>query len=386
MKKRIKNIAVSGSVLMVSIVIMGVLMGMRTAPERKGQVDVRPVVDVMEVQNESIQLSVPVIGKLSAQEKVTVYAEVSGVLETSGKDFLAGHNYKADELMLAINSADTEMSLKAQRSSLMTAIASLLPELKFDYPDSYSNWEQYLNDFDLNQSTKPLPEPVNERESYFVANRGIATTYYNIKSQEIRLDKYSIRAPFDGTVTESYIKPGNLIRNGQALGVYINPENYDLEVTVSLDEVKHIAVGNKVKLWSTTLNKEWTGTVSRISEGVDNASQMVKVFISVSGTDLREGMYLEGEVLTSENIDGMIIPRKMLDRGNTVYQVQNGIIVTEMVNVVATRGEEAIVAGIENGTLLSTKIQGLEQGTMVLLEGEQNVRPANLADRKPAGA
>ncbi len=386
MKKTMKNIAISGSVLVGSIVIMGVLMGMRTAPERKGQVDVRPVVDVMEVQNESIQLSVPVIGKLTAHEKVTIYAEVSGLLETTRNDFLAGYDFEKGELMLATNSADTEMSFKAQRSSWMTAVASLLPELKFDYPDSYTNQEPYLNNFAQNKSTQPLPEPENERESYFVANRGIATTYYNIKSKEIRLDKYFIRAPFDGTVTESYIKPGNLVRNGQALGVYINPDSYDLEVTVSLEEVKHISVGNQVKLWSTSLGNQWTGTVSRISEAVDNASQMVKVFISVAGSDLREGIYLEGEIQSSQNIEGMIIPRRMLEGGNTVYQVQDGIIVTQLVQVVATRGEDAIVAGMQDGTTLSTRIQGLEQGTLVLLEGQQNKLPLNLADRKPAGA
>jgi multidrug efflux pump subunit AcrA (membrane-fusion protein) len=365
MKPTIKNTLSLVAVLSGSIAIMFLLMSMKSAPERKTQEDTRIVVATQTVVNSDIQITVPVMGKISAREKITLFAEVSGILLSSENDFLAGYEFDKDDILLRINSEESELNLKAQRSNLMTAVAALLPELKFDYPQSYVNWENYLQAFDINSDTKPLPEALNERESYFVANRGIAGTYYAIKASESRLDKYTIRAPFDGSVTESHIKPGNLVRNGQSLGVFLNPSLYDLEVTVGINEIKHISVGDQVTLYSGTSEVDLMGTVSRISDGLDINSQMVKVFITVSGSDLREGMYLKGEIQTSSSMKAIVLPRKLLESNDTILEVQDGKINRLGVNVVSTRGEEAVVTGLEDGTTISLRTQNLQNGTVV---------------------
>ena len=365
MKNSIKNAMSLVAVLAGSLVTMFLLMSMKSAPERKIQEDTRIVVATQEIQNTEIQITVPVMGKISAQQKITLFAEVSGILLQSEYDFLAGYEYAMGDIMLRINSEESELNLKAQRSNLMTAVAALLPELKFDYPESYIRWEAYLQAFDINSDTNPLPDPLNERESYFVANKGIAKTYYDIKASETRLAKYTIRAPFNGSVTESFIKPGNLVRNGQTLGVFLNPDIYDLETTVGINEIEHISVGDRVKLSSDNSESTWMGTVSRISDGLDVNSQMVKVYISVSGPELREGMYLRGDILTTSSLEGVILPRKLLESNDTVLEVQNGIINRLTVNVAATRGEEVVVTGLSNGTQISLRTQNLQNGTVV---------------------
>ena len=353
------------AVLAGSIAIMFLLMSMKSTPERKLQEDTRVVVATQEIKNSNIQISVPVLGKITAQEKITLFAEVSGILLQSKNEFLAGYEFDRGAIMLRINSEESELNLKAQRSNLMTAVAALLPELKFDYPQSYVSWEGYLQSFDINGDTNPLPEPLNERESYFVANKGIARTYYDIKASETRLAKYTIRAPFDGSVTESYIKPGNLVRVGQTLGVFLNPDHYDLETTVGINEIKHISVGDQVKLSNSNSKTSWMGTVSRISNGLDVNSQMVKVFITVSGPELREGMYLKGDILTTSSLEGVVLPRKLLESNNTVLEVLEGKINRLAVQVESTSGEEAVVTGLPDGTQISLRTQNLKNGTIV---------------------
>jgi len=377
MKTSIKNTVSLVAVLAGSTAIMFLLMSMKNTPERKAQEDSRIVVATQEIINSDIQITVPVMGKISAREKITLFAEVSGVLLQSKKDFLAGYQFNKGDALLRINSEEAELNLKAQRSNLMTAVAALLPELKFDYPQSYAVWEGYLKAFDINTDTKPLPKPLNERESYFVANKGIAKTYYDIKALETRLDKYIIRAPFDGSVTESYIKPGNLVRSGQTLGVFLNPNNYDLETTVGINEIKHISVGDQVKLSSSNSETTWMGTVSRISDGLDANSQMVKIFISVAGSDLREGMYLKGEILTSTLLEGVVLPRKLLESNHTVLEVRDGKINRLAINVVSTMGEEAIVTGLIDGTQISLKTQNLKNGTVVRVIEDASIKPTS---------
>ena len=371
MKISIKNSLSILGVAVVSITVMLVLASLKTPPKRKPETDSRPTISVLKIENNPIQVTVPVIGRLNAQEKVQLLAEVSGVLQTTGKAFLTGQTYRQGEVLLQIDKEETELNLKAQRSTLLTAIAALLPELKFDYPDSYKRWDEYLQSFDIDTTTKPLPLSSNEREKFFVANRGIYNSFYAIKAQEVRLAKYTIRAPFDGALIQSDITPGNLVRSGQVLGVFISPGHFDLETSVGINEVKHIHVGDPALLSSDQLDGSWTGRVSRINQGIDDNSQMIQVYISVSAPELRENMFMQGSIQTSTYIQGVELPRKMLQGGNMVLEILDGSILYRKADVVSTHGEYALVQGLPDDLLISTKTMNLYEGIQIKIAGDK---------------
>jgi len=381
MKTKIRRYLSIVGVFAISLALMFVLAGMKSSPKRKPVTDDRPVISVLQIHNSPIQVTVPVIGRLNAQQKVDLLAEVSGVLESSGKAFLTGQTYKAGEVMLRISQEETELTLKAQRSNLLTAIAALLPELKIEYPESYKRWNGYLQAFDIDGTTQALPTTSNEREKFMVANKGIFNSYYSIKSQESRLEKYTIRAPFDGALIQSSITPGNLVRSGQLLGVFIRPGNFDLETSVSINDVKHIKLGDQVLLGSDQVPGQWTGRVSRISQGIDQNSQMIRIFVAVSAPELRENMFLKGTILTSTFIQGMELPRKMLQGGNQVLEVVDGQILFKTVEVVSTRGEYALVRGLPDDLLISSKTANLYEGIKVKIAGAED--PEVEAPKKP---
>jgi len=383
MKPGIKNLFSVVGVVLTSIVFMFLLASFKSPPNRKPPSDNRPSISVLEVQNKEIQLIVPVIGRLTAHNKVNLLAEVSGVLQYSGKEFLEGQTYSAGEVMLRINKEESELNLKAQRSGLLTSIAALLPELKFDYPQSYKVWNEYLNSFHIDTKTRPLPESQNDREKYFVANKGIYNSYYSIKSQEARLEKYTIRAPFDGVLITSNISPGNLVMGGQVLVTFISPTVFDLETNVSLDEISKIKLGDTAILTSDNVVGEWTGTVSRINQSIGAQTQMVQVFISIAAPELMEQMFLKGSVLTSSSVHGLEMPRKMLHNGSTILEYKNGTIQYRTVDVVSAQGETAVVKGLEDGVLISRKTQGLYNGTEVKVPGLEN---KNITDPKQTDA
>jgi len=377
-----KQISILSAVIVISVGLMLLLISLKSTPKRKPPTDTRPVINTLTVENSSIQLTVPVIGRLSAQQKVDILAEVTGVLEVNHKEFLTGQSYKKGDVMLRINLEETLLSLKAQRSSLLTAIAALLPELKFDHQESYKQWNDYLQDCDIETRVKPLPQPLNEREKLFVAARGIFTSYYQIKSLESRLGKFTIRAPFDGVLIQSKITPGNLVRVGQSLGVLINPSVYDFETSVSTDEVDQINVGDKVQLESENIKGSWTATVTRVNVGMDENSQMVKVFAELSAPELRDGMFLQGMVLTSSFVDALNLPRKMLHNGNVALEYINGAIKYREVDVISTQGENAVVKGLPNGILLSTKTLNLYDGAEVKVSGAEKDKPIDPTKKK----
>ena len=162
--------------------------------------------------------TVPVIlnanGNLTALRKVELFAEVQGVLQSRGKLFREGQKYNSGEALLSLDASEFRASVQAQKSNLFNLIASIMPDLKLDFPEIAGKWQNYLNQFDLSKSTPPLPEIESDKERFFLAVRNIITTYYNVKNLEERLSKFTIRAPFSGILTEALVTEGTLVRNG----------------------------------------------------------------------------------------------------------------------------------------------------------------------------
>lgn len=353
------------AVLAVAFILMIWLSSMKRPPQRTNGMNTIQSVAVVDVKVEDIQIRVPIIGKLVAQNHVQIFSEVQGVLEKRDKEFLEGVSYKKGETLLSINSQDTEYNLMSQRSSLLTQIAQILPEMQYDFPESATQWEQYLADFDVEKEIQPLPEPKNEREKYYISGKGIYQTYYNIKNLEYTFSKYDIKAPFNGAVVSSEIKPGTLVMPGQPLGEYMSTFTYDLETSVTVAQSSLIEIGDKVVLNTKSVDDVVIGIVTRINDNVDPQTLMVNVYITVKGSELWEGMYLTGDIYSSANIVATELPRSIITNANSVFTVQDNIVIEKPIEIIALHGDTAVVAGLTDGELLSTKSQDIYNGQKV---------------------
>jgi multidrug efflux pump subunit AcrA (membrane-fusion protein) len=365
MAKKSKTAIIALLVLFSSIGIAFTLASLKKPAEHKTAKSEIVLIPTIEVQNTEIQTVIPILGKITAKQRISIYAEVSGVLKPSKKDFLEGVAYQKGETLLSINSDETYQALIAKRSSLLNLLTQILPELKFDYPKSYDQWYQYLINFDINTKTKKLPRPLNDQEKYFITAKGIFQSYYDILSSEIRLDKYTIKAPFDGTVATSNIKTGGLVMNGQALGSFFNPVVYDLEAEVSLEDIGFISLGDKVKLQDEATLASYEGGLSRISNNIDQQTQSVKVFITIVNKNLKEGQYLKGDILTSNSNLAMEIPRKLIVKNNIVFCVKDSVLQEQPIRIIRNNNNTATVSGLENGMLISGKTKNLHAGLRV---------------------
>ncbi len=365
MKQIIKKITPILIVIIASLLIIIWLRGMKKPPKRMNNTNNILSVPTIEVIVENIQLRVPIIGKLIAQNHVQIFSEVQGVLESGPKQFLEGVTFKKGEELLSINSKDAEYNLMSQRSNLLTQIAQILPEMQFDFPESSENWQKYLVNFDIGNTVKPLPDSNNDREKYYISGKGIYQTYYNIKNLENTLSKYRIKAPFNGTVVKSNINPGTLVRGGQLLGEFMSTYVYDLETSVSVEQAALIKVGDKALLSSQNIERKISGVVSRINDNVDPTSLMVNLYVEVRGNDLWEGMYLSGDIYSSSLVNATEIPRRIITNNNTVFIINDSTAIEAKVKIVSINGDTAVVTGLKDGDKLSTKSQNIYNGQKV---------------------
>ncbi len=325
-----------------------------------------PAVFTEEVKNSNSSIKIITSGQLVAKNRLNLFSEVQGIFETGGKEFKPGVYYQKGELLMKINSDEHYAILQAQKSTLFNQIISIMPDLRLDYPESFPQWDDYVREFDLETSVKPLPEPVNEREKLFVSGRNLHTTYYNVQNLQRRLEKYNIYAPYSGMITEALVQPGTLVRPGQALGEFINQGVYELEAAVNIEFMDILRVGKTVVLQNTRHTQTYSGKVIRINGKVDQATQTITVFIQVNDQQLKEGMYLEAELEAKEEEETYEISRKILLDNDKVFIVkENALHLVSVVPVYYTE-RTVIVRGLEDGTqLMSRAVPGAYPGMSV---------------------
>lgn len=324
----------------------------KEAPPRKENKEVIPAVEILQASLEAIPTTLAVQGELVAFDKIDIFSEVTGALISTSRAFKVGTYFPKGSILIKADDTEARLSLLAQKSNLLNAITQLMPDLKIDYPESFVQWKQYLDAFDPEARITALPKPLNDQEKFFIASRNLYGQYYTIKSQEERLSKYTITAPFSGVITQTSINPGAVVRAGQKLGELMNTGNYELQATVSLGDLKYIKVGNQVDLTSDDIEGSWAGRIKRINDQVDAGTQTVKVFISVNGKNLREGMYLRGGVAGSSIEDAVKIPRELLVDQQLVYLVSDSTLELHRIEVVKITKDAAIVRGLPDGAPL----------------------------------
>lgn len=319
---------------------------------------------------QQVQNKIEVDGRLNAYEKINVAAEVQGKLLSTGRTWKQGSTFGKGDLLFQVESKDDEYNLKAQRSQLYTQITQIMPDLKFDYPEEYEKWLAYLQDFDEEKEVKSLPKVSNKKAKYFIGGKNIQSQYYTIKSLEEKLNNYRIYAPFNGVFLSVNNYPGSLVSPGANLGQIMNTYNYEMVSPLTLEALKYVSVGQKVNLTSDEMGSSWTGIVNRTSRQIDQQTQSIPVYITVSGKNLRDGMYLKGSLGAAMVSDVSILPKEVLVNQNEVflYDAADSTLSIKEISVINFVDNEVYVKGINaNDKVVTSATNNLFVGQKVKL-------------------
>lgn len=378
MRKLILSIIMGGILIVGSLYFSGVIAGSKkdrkTIPRK-----VVKTVFVDTVTNTTVPIIIPANGNLKAKRRVELFSEVQGVFRPGSKLFRTGQEYGKGQTLIRIDSDEYYASVQSAKSNLYNLLTSIMPDLRLDYPNIYPKWQQYLNSFDLQNSTPSLPEINSDKERFFVSGRGILSSYYNVKNLEQRLSKYNITAPFKGVLTDALVTEGTLIRAGQKLGEYINVGVYELEVSVSKTYGDFLKVGKEVVLSNLNKTKEYLGKVTRVNGRVDQNSQTITVFIEVSGEDLKEGQYLEANLEAKEEENAIEIDRSLLLENNQIFVVRDSILDIIPVSPVYFTDKRVVLKNVPNNEVIVSKtLAGAYAGMLVKVYAARADKTAKL--------
>ncbi len=324
----------------------------------------KPTVWVETVQNGFVKNTIPITGKLVSKNRIELFAEVQGAVLKSSRPFKEGVSFPKGARLLKIDSTEFKLTLLSSKSAILNTLIQLSSDIKYDFPAEIDGWNNYVNSIDVEQPFPDMPTFKNKKFKNFLIARNVYNQYYNIKSQEEKLSKFNIIAPFSGTLVEGNLLPGSMVRVGQKLGTLIQPGDFEMEASLNLSESNQIKVGDSVRLFSEDMPGEWLGRVGRISEHVDQATQTLKVYIDVNSPKLVEGLYLSGEVRSGGFENSAEIARNLLIGINQVYTIQDSVLALKEIEVLSIGENKVVVQGLENdskilGQVFSTAYNGM---------------------------
>ena len=312
-------------------------------------------------------------GRLASVAEVDIVAEASGKIIPGNIRLKKASSFRKGDKLFVIYPDEAALALKARKSQYMNILANIIPDIRIDFPDQEPRFMDFFSSIRLDKPLPPFPEIKNEKMRIFLTTRNVLGEYYNISKDELKLNRHTVRAPFDGTYTEVYLEAGAYTNMGGRVAHVISTNDLELEVPLKRIDAQWVKIGDKVSVKSEG-GIEWTGKVIRKSQFVDENTQSQSVFVKLNNHNSKN-TFLSGEYLIAhfsghpiENV--MEIPRNCVFNTNEVFIIVDGRLEMRRINVVKVNERSLIFNGLNEGEIivLQALINVLE-GTLVEIQG-----------------
>ena len=312
------------------------------------------------VKLEKNTISVPVYGKLFSLKEINIVTEANGIFY--GEKFKTGMKFSKGDTLGYIKYDEIESNLNSQKSNLLNQASKIVSEIKFDYPDSYQSWFNFMDKINFNDPLPKLPEIKDKKLKNYLSGKNFFNSYFTAKSTEDRLNKHLIISEFNGSLSDVSIKSGTAVVFGQKIGKYHNPNILEFESNTSIKNTLLIKKNMQVNIKSDEYSGERNGFVSRINKTLNPSSQNMSVFIETNDDDLYNGMYVYGNIIVGEVDNTFKIKRNLIQENNVFTIVDNKLISTE-IEVIQVFEDNAIIRGLNNNDrVLNEPIKGSYSG------------------------
>ena len=318
------------------------------------------------VVNKEITNQIYSTGRVLSVNSITISSEVQGKILNNS--FLKkGTKIKKGNNILNVQNTDLQLLLNAKKSRLMSLISSNLADIELDFNGEYEKWKTFFNKITLNNNLPDFPKLYSTKEKNFIISRSILSEYLSIKSDEEKLKKYTIKAPFDGIITRSYTDIGAFINPGSPIIDFIRDGEMEIELSVSTSEIDLINLNDSVVLSNS--NNVFSGKIVRKSEFVNNNTQNISVFASVKNAEnsLYSGMYLDAKIINKSNEKLVKIPRRAVFNENKVFTIdRENKLEIKTLNIISYQDDFVVVDNLKNGTIVVKEpLIGESEGTKV---------------------
>jgi cobalt-zinc-cadmium efflux system membrane fusion protein len=278
-----------------------------------------------------------------------VVPRLAGVVEAISANL--GDPVKKGQVLVVIAST----GLAEQRSELLSAQKRLelarstyarekrLWEAKISAEQDYLQAQQVMNEAEI---------AVHNAQQKLLALGASPNVSVNSGS----LNRYEIRAPFDGMIVEKHIALGEAVKEDASIFTISDLSSVWAEIIVSAKDLNVIRVGGKVTIKATALDSTASGTVSYVGALMGEQTRTAKARVTLENPQMawRPGLFITVEVVAKETEVPVAVPSDAIqtinDKPAIFIRVPGGFIAQPITTGLSDGKATEIVTGLKPGT------------------------------------
>ncbi|MDB2386344.1 efflux RND transporter periplasmic adaptor subunit [Shewanella sp.] len=379
-------------IIVACVIAAKILINTKEAPEQKDDKTPVPIVEVMEVEQQTRSINLSSYGVVSPKYKTQLVTEVQGRMLKISNKFVAGGVVKKGDELAVIEPSDYEADLMQAQAALAKAQASLEEE-QAKGEVAKNDWQGYDGGIAPELGLR-LPQLKQEQANVKFQQAALARAERN-------LERTIIRAPFDGIIKARNIDLGQYVTLGTNLGELYDTRVAEIRLPLSNSDLAYLgSIDNpdtEVILSAELAGRAvtWAGKIIRSEGVIDTNNRMVYLVAEVKDPYLRRnkiagqwplkyGSFVTASI-KGRTVDGIVtLPRHLVRHGKvTLITDQNSVEVRE-VNIVRTDVDNVYIQGslASGDRICMTNLNHPENGQLVniLGEGSRIINQEQLAD------
>jgi membrane fusion protein, multidrug efflux system len=187
-----------------------------------------------------------------------------------------------------------------------------------------------------------------------------------------------IHADTGGLIKKVFAQEGAIVPAGNPLLEIVAQNRLEVRLGVEPDDISRVAPGQTVRLSRVNVPQApaVTGHIRKISYGLDPATRLVDVFVTLPATaDFLLDESISGEIAVAA-VQGLIVPRSAVlpeGRAYSLFTIKNGMAV-----------KHSVQAGPRNDREVEIRGEGLQGGEPVVVLGNYELKEGMTVKVEPA--
>jgi RND family efflux transporter MFP subunit len=351
MKVRARVMLMTAAVLMVSVAGCGKKnTDDKSKAAAQTTTQAAPTVRFAKVEEKMLAPTLEVSGSLAADESSEVAAATAGICTKVNTD--VGARVKKGDVLVQLDSRDPALRAQAADASATQALAKLGIKSgeKFE-PEKVAEVRAAKEGMDLAvdeaKRTKTLFESGSVAQAtydqartraeqakaqYEAAYNGAMQAYAGLAAAQSQanlarksVSDTSIKAPFDGAVSERRISVGEFAQMGKVIAVVVRDDVLRLRVDIPESDAAKVSEGKEVTLTVAAYpGRVFKGVVKRIGASVKAQSRALPIEAEVPNTDgaLKPGFFARAYIELGESASkSMFVPRSAVGNSGSASRV-----------------------------------------------------------------
>ncbi|AVS74676.1 efflux RND transporter periplasmic adaptor subunit [Paracidovorax cattleyae] len=279
-----------------------------------------------------------------------VVPRVAGVVESVSADL--GQHVRKGQVLAVISS----VALSEQRSELLAA------QKRLALARTTADRERRLFQDKISAQQDVLQaEQVLHEAEIAVANAGQKLRALGAAAGSSDLARFELRAPFDGTVVEKHLAPGESVKEDANVFTVSDLSAVWARINVTAANLPLVKVGDSVVIQATGFQREATGKVSYVGAliGEQTRTAAARVALPNPGMAWRPGLFVTVELVTGKTAAPVTVTAdaiQMVENRPTVYARVDGGFEARPVKTGRSDGRRVeILDGLAAGTAYAGK-------------------------------